>query len=663
MIRFLQTPGKTKKIVLGGLLVFICAAMVVTLVPGGMLGDAFGFGSPEQGVLAKIGSQKVTMPEVERTARRLGRQQFGGRSIPPGAAPLLRRAAAEQLITQRALVLEAERMGFKVTDQELRDALQKGQFGQVLFPNGQYVGDQQYEMFVNNQFDMSIPEFQDALKMDLLLNKLRTAVQGPVSVSKQDIEQEYKKENTKVKFEYAVVSIDDLTKQIKPTEADLKSFYEAHQQEYTNSIPEKRQVQYVIIDNSKLAGQVQVTNADLQSYYRDRQDQYRVPEQVNVRHILIKTPQPGPDGKVDQNAVKAAEKKAEDVLAKLKAGGDFAKLAKEYSDDTASAQNGGSLDWIQKGRTVPEFEKAAFSLKKGETSGIVQSSYGFHIIHVDDKQEAHLKSLEEVKPEIEPIVRQQKAAALADRLAGSVINQARSSSVEKAARANNLEVVNSNYITRTDTLPGVGIAPQLMDAIFAATPKGSPETAAAPTGTVIFQVIDVKPPATPTFDEIRARVESEYKSDKTQSLLVQKTTELAEKAKNEHDLKKAAKEMGATLKTSDFVTPTGQVPDLGSMSGSASVAFTLKPGDISGPLSAGRGGAVLRLVDRQEPTAEEIAKGSDQMRETILTRKRSDAFQLFAMGLRKNLEKSGKIRINQDEMGRLTAAAKSEAGY
>jgi len=661
MIRFLQTPGKAKKIVLGGLLVFICGAMVVTLVPGGMLGDAFGFSSLEKGVLAKVGSQEVTMSEVDQTARRIGRQQFRG-NVPSALMPLLRQNAAEQLITQKALVVEAERMGFKVTDQELRDTLQKGQLGQVLFPNGQYVGDQQYEMFINSQFNMTIPQFQEALKTDLLLNKLRMAVEGPVSVSKQDIADEFKRENTKVKFDYAVLSLDDVMKQIKPTDADLKAYYDSHKQQYNDSIPEKRQVRYVVVDNAKVAAQIQVSNTDLQGYYRDHQDQFRVPDQVNVRHILIKTPLPGSDGKTDANGVKAAEKKAEEVLAKLKAGGDFAALAKQYSDDTASAQNGGSLGWIQKGRTVPEFEKAAFGLKKGETSGLVQSSYGFHIIRLDDKQDAHLKSLDEVKTEIEPIVRQQKAAAVADRLAGGVLSQARANGLEKAAHANNLEVISSNYVTRTDSLPGVGISPQLMDAIFSGAAKSSPESATTPTGTVIFQVTDVKPPATPTFDEIRARVESEYKGDKAQNLLLQRTTELSDKARNEHDLKKAAKEVGATLKTSDFVTSSGQVPDLGSMGGPASVAFTLKPGEISGPLNAGRNGAVLTLLERQEPTADEIAKASEQMRETLLTRKRGDAFQLFALGLRKTLEKNGKIRINNDEMTRLKNA-NSGAGY
>jgi len=661
MIRFLQTPGKTKKIVLGTLLVLICGAMVVTLVPGGMLGDALGFSSMEKGVLAKIGTQDVTLQEVDQTARRMAQQQFRG-NVPTQLLPLLRQSAADQLITQKALIVEAERMGFKVTDQELQDTLQKGEFGQVLFPGGQFVGDQRYEMFVNSQFNMSVPQFEQALKTDLLLTKLRSAVEGPVTVSKQDVTDALIKQDTKIKFDYAFFTLDDLQKEIKPTDDELKAFYEAHKQQYVNSIPEKREVRYIVIDNAKVASQVQVTNGDLLSYYRDHEEQYRVPEQVNVRHILIKTPTPGPDGKVDPNAVKAAEKKAEDVLAQLKAGGDFAALAKKYSDDTASAQNGGSLGWIERGRTVPEFEKAAFSLKKGETSGLVQSTYGFHIIRVDDKQEAHLKSLDEVRAEIEPIVRQQKAAALADRLAGKVAADARANGLDKAAQTNNLQVIDSNFVTKTDTLPGVGTAPQLMDAIFSTPAKSAPEAAATPTGTVVFQVTDVKPPATPTFEEVRARVESEYKNEKATALLIEKTKQLTDKAKAEHDLKKAAKEMGATFKTSDFVTSTGQVPDLGNLGGPAAVAFTLKPGEISGPINAGRVGAVISLVERQEPTPEEIAKGTDQMRESLLQRKRTDAFGLFASGLRKRMETNGKIRINKAEMSRI-AGSTSEQGY
>ncbi len=171
----------------------------------------------------------------------------------------------------------------------------------------------------------------------------------------------------------------------------------------------------------------------------------------------------------------------------------------------------------------------------------------------------------------------------------------------------------------------------------------------------------MKPAATPTFDEIRARVEADYKGDRAQALLGQKTQELSEKAKANHDLKKAAQQMGATLKTSELVTIASQVPEFGRMADTGAVAFSMKPGDISGPISTGRGGAVLQLLDRQEPTAEEAAKGSEQIREGLLQQKRGQAFQLFAAGLRQRMEKDGKIRVNKAEMDRITKS-KSEAG-
>src|SRR3974390_3886544 len=150
-------------------------------------------------------------------------------------------------------------------------------------------------------------------------------------------------------------------------------------------MPEKRKPLYVRVDAARVSASIPVTPADLQAYYNQHQDEFRIPETVTVRHILIKTPTPGPDGKADPQGVAAAKAKAEDIQKQLKAGGDFAALAKKNSDDPGSAQNGGLLPPITRGRTVPEFEQAAFSTPKGQTTDIIRTSYGFHIIPVEDK--------------------------------------------------------------------------------------------------------------------------------------------------------------------------------------------------------------------------------------------------------------------------------------
>ena len=152
----------------------------------------------------------------------------------------------------------------------------------------------------------------------------------------------------------------------------------------------------MLIDTAKLQGEAQVSQQDVQAYYDQHRDDFRVPEQVNVRQILIKTPLPGADGKADPKAIEDAQKKAEDVLKQLKAGAKFEDLAKKYSEDPSS-KDGGSVGWIKRGGfPVPEVDKAAFSLAKGGTSDVINAGYAFVILRVEDKQNAHLKTLVEV---------------------------------------------------------------------------------------------------------------------------------------------------------------------------------------------------------------------------------------------------------------------------
>lgn len=655
MIRFLQTPGPLKKLILGGLLLLICAAMVITLIPGSGLGSTLGFGGPGQGVVAKVADDEVTTQDVDREARQMLQQQFP-RGGPQTSAllPYFAQRAAENLINQKAILAEARRLGLRVTDEEVRDELQKNpNFAQAFFPGGNFIGQDAYQSLLQ-QHDMTIPVFEQNVKDEILFGKVRDLVSGAASVSPVDVRREFTRQNSKVKFDYAVLRKEDLEKDIHPTDVELAAFFDQNKPNYANAIPEKRKVRYVLIDSAKLGDAATVTSQDLETYYSQHREEFRVPEQVNVRHILVKTPAAGPDGKVDAAAVESARQKAEGILKQLKAGGDFAELAKKNSDDPGSAKNGGSLGWIQRGRTVAEFEKSAFSLPKGGMSDLVQTSFGFHIIQVQDKQDAHMKTLDEVKDQIEPLIKKQKATQAANQQATELITQAKSNGLEKAAAAKGLQVVTTDFVSRTDSLPGIGSSPQFMSALFSQPDKSPADVVQLPDGYVVFEVAEIKPPATPTFADIRSRVETDFKNQRVQALLSQKTQELADRAKSEHDLKKAAKELGATVKSSDFVLPDGQVPDVGSMAGPASVAFTLNPGQTSGPISTGTSGVVLTITDKQDPREQDFVAKKDQIRDALLQTKQNELFELFVANLRDQMEKSGKIKINPDEMKNLT---------
>ena len=662
MIRFLQTPGPTKKIVLGGLLIIICVAMVITLIPGGLGSDILG--QPGKGVIAKVDGNDVTAEQVRQTARQMAEQQAA--QYGKNAAmllPFLRqqatRQAAEQLITRQALVSEAEHMGMHVTPQEVQDDLQHGRYAGTFFPGGNFIGQTEYEEMLSRA-NLTPASFEEAVGNDLLLSKLRALISGSATVNEKEIRDQFTKQNTKVKFDYAVLKQDDLRKGLHPTDAELKAFYDQHKNSYANSIPEKRKIKYAAIDLNKIKDEVQVSHDELQAYYDQHRDQYRMPEQVKVSHILIKAPLPGADGKVDEKGVAASQNRAADLLKQLKSGAKFEDLAKKYSEDPGSAKEGGSLGWIGKGRTVPEFEKVAFSLPKGQTSDLVKSSYGFHIIRVDDKQDAHLKTLDEVKSEIEPILKQQKAQQIAQKQAEDLINQAKATGLDAAAAAKKIPVITTDFISRKDLLPGLGPSNQFMDAVFSATEKSPPDMAPTSQGFAVYQLQAIKPASTPTFEEIRTRVEDEFKNERSNLLLSQKTQELSDRAKAEHDLKRAAKELGATMKTSDFVLPDGQVPDIGSMAGQAAVAFTMKPGDISGPINSGPNGVVLSLLEQQAPSDADFAAKHDQIRDSLLQEKQQELFALFVSNLREQMEKSGKIKINQEEMKALTRTGTEE---
>jgi peptidyl-prolyl cis-trans isomerase D len=660
MIRTLQSAGPALKIILGGMLLIICAGMIITLIPGG-LGSSFGIGAPPRGVIARIDDQEVTVPEVQREARMMIRQQFpkGGEQAAM-LMPFFAGQAAEQLINLKALVAEARRMGLRVSDEELRDELQHGPLASMLFPDSKFVGQEEYENFAQRA-DLTIPQFESLEKEYILIRKLRALISGSAFVGDPEIRAEFDRRNTKVKFDYAVLTQADILKGLHPTDQELKAFYDRNKATYNNSIPEKRQIKYAMVETAKAAA-TSVTDQDLQAYYDQHRDEYRQAEQVKVTHILIKTPLSGPDGKVDEKGVEAARKKAEDVLKQVKAGGDFAKLAGQYSDDPGSAKNGGELGWIGRGRTVPEFEKAAFSLPKGQTSDLVKSSYGFHIIRVEDKQDAHVKTLAEVKSEIEAKVKEEKATRTTEIAANALLSQARTDGLDKAAVAKGAHVVSTGFFSRQDSLPGVESTPELMEAIFNEREKSPADVVQVPQGYVVFELGAIKPPATPAFEEIRTRVESEFKNERASFLLQQKTQELSDRAKAGHDLKKAAKELGATVKTSDLVLPDGQVPDVGSLSGAASSIFTLKPGEISGPINTGSNGVVAQLLEKQAPTDQDFAAKKNEIRQTLLDGKQNELFSLFVSNLRKEMEKSNKLKVNQEEMKNLTRRGGAEEG-
>ncbi|MDR3765391.1 MAG: peptidyl-prolyl cis-trans isomerase [Acidobacteriota bacterium] len=656
MIRFLQTPGRFQKALLIGFLTIVCVMMVITLIPGNILSDATGSGVSANAV-AKVDGEEISAQDVDQMARNIMQQ----RHFPAQFKSFILPQALESLVLKKVYLHEAKRLGLQATDDDLRYEMQHGTMAATLYPDGKFIGTDAYRDLIASQTNLTVPQFEQELRDQLTIRKVRSVIGAGVYVSPAEVHDAFVKLKTKVKFDYAVLSVEDLAKNVKVEDAELKAFYEKNQQQFANTIPEQRRVKYVVVDAAQLPNPVKPSNQDLQNYYHQHSGEYRVAESVKVRHILIKLPLPGPDGKVDQKASDAAKAKANDVMKQLKGGLDFAAAARKYSDDTATAKEGGSAGELVLGSgTAPDIEKVAFNLTKGQVSDVIPTSYGFEIIKVDDRTAAHQRSFEEMRPEIEPVVSAQANQHTAEQLARKLENQAKTDGLEKAAAAAGLKVEDSGYITHQDALPGIGPNAQVSDAVFAAKANSPASSVGLPRGAALTQVTEVKPPATPTFDQVKDRLAVELKSQKAQQVLQSKANELAEKAHASHNLREAAKAVGATVKTSDLVAPDGQVPDIGQVASTAPQVFDLKPGDISQAINLGEKAVVVSLLDKQTPSDAEFASIKDQIRASLLDRKRSEAEMVFLSSLRARMEKEHKIVIDKKKLDALAGKDNAE---
>ena len=647
MIRFLQKDSRFTKGIFVVIISVACITMVITLVPGVFDQTAsadtyatIGRGGPLGRFLPAV--DDISTADVQLTAARMLQRQ----GLPEAYAPLMMPRVAQGLIQQHIELLEAKRLGLSATDDDVRRFLHSGAFGQVLFPGGNYIGDAQYAEFVSQQFNMTRDKFEDEVKKEIAENRLRALITGGVTISDQEVRDNYRQQATKIKFDYAVLSSDDLQKQINPTDAQLEDFFKKNAARYANAVPEARKIQYIAFTDTNLPqGAPQVTDAEIQQYYNQHLKDYQVDDQVKVRHILIKV-----DGN-DPKADAAAKAKAQDVLDQLHHGGNFAELAKKYSDDPGSKEQGGELGFLKHGATVPEFDKAAFSLQPGQTSGLVRSKYGYHIIQVEEKQTAHTRPLSEVKAEIQATLTRQKEGQQEQAYAQQLAAEAQKNGMSATAAAHHLQVVTTDFLSQASVVPGLPDGSKLLAQAFAAKKGDAPQVSTTGEGYAVFQVTDIQPAHAPTFADYKSHILDDYREQQLPQLLATKINELAMKAKAENDLAKAAKEVGATVKSSDLVGRDAQVPDIGALASAAPQLFDLNVGQLSGPINTGRTGIVAKLVDKQEPTSDEIAKNFDQTREAQLEQRREEAFAVFITTLQEKYEKEGRIRMNRKAQG------------
>lgn len=619
-------------------LLLVVIAFVIFYIPDFL---SPGGGAAPTSELARVENRRVTVGEFQRAyqAQVNAYRQAYGSNI---SEQLLRQLGFEQqilqqLVDQQAALAEAERLGIKATDEEVGQRI-------VTMPefqeNGHFIGEERYrQMLGMARPPLSTSEFEASVRQQLIIDKLRAVVTDWIAVTDGEADTEYRRRNEKVKVELVHVSSDTFRAEVSPTDAELASFFESRKETYR--IGERRKIKYLLIDLETMRKGITVSTRDIERYYNDNIETWTTPEQVRASHILFKT-----EGK-DEAAVRAA---AEKVLAEARGGADFAELAKKYSEDESNAATGGDLDYFGRGRMAPEFEEASFSLQPGAISDLVKTQFGFHIIKVVDKRPGAVQTIEQVRPQITDQLSTERAERQASTQATELAGQIKTvADLDKIAASRGWKVEESGFFTREEPLLALGASPQVTAELFDLAENESSGAFRVARGYAFAFVTGKLEPALPKLEDVKDRVRDDVTKEKASTLAKDRALALAAALKNAPDFAAAAKKAGVEAKTSELVARGTALPDVGLNATVEEKVFSMKVGEVSDLITTLDGTTIVKVLERQDVTNEQLQVSREAVRQELLQQRRNQFLTSYMMKAKQKM----KIELNQEALRQL----------
>ncbi|MGB9464323.1 MAG: peptidylprolyl isomerase, partial [Candidatus Acidiferrum sp.] len=581
-----NTQKLFSRILLGAVVLALSGGMLLYLVPTGP-------GSTEMSTdaVAKVGDQTITVADIRQQLNLIKQST----QVPPVLEPYYAQRILQELLLRKEMEYEAGRLGIRVSNDEIADRIK------LILPtafNGDTpIAPDQYADLVQTRAQMSVSQFEDNVRQGMLQEKFQKLVTDGISAGPAELQEEFLYSNEKVKLDYAFIKPEDLQAKITLTDDEIKSSYEKNKAKY--QVPEKRVVRYAILDVNQIRQSMQISDEQLKAQYTKNIQDYQVPNRVHVEHILLMTV-----GKTDAE-VEEIKKKAQDILNQAKKGANFEDLAKKYSEDGGSPGNpgsrdkGGDLGWIVQGQTVPEFEKAAFSLAKGSISDLVKTQYGFHILKIIDKESAHTKPFEEVKDSIRtPLLLSEadkQAGDIADKLS-QAIRQSNKVSLDDLAKQYHLTVGETRPVAATDPLFELGNSQdvKVSDSIFRLREGELSLPVHTDRGYLVLSIKQILPAHQGSLDEVRDKIVADLKQEKASTEARTKADDLIRRVKAGEKFDAAAKALGLEAKTSEDFARNGSISNVASGK-QLSAAFQSKPGDVGAPLNLGSNWLVYKV--------------------------------------------------------------------
>jgi len=630
-----NTQKLFSRIFLGVIVLVLSGGMLLYLVPTGP-----GSTQLATDTVAKVGDQTITVAEIRQQLNQIKQTN----QVPPMLEPYYAQRILQQLLLEKEMEYEASQLGIRVSNDEIADRIKL--ILPAAFNGGTPIAPDQYAALVQQRTQMSVSQFEEQVRQGMLQEKFQKLVTDGISAGPAELQEEFVYRNEKVKLDYAYIKPEDLLAKITVSDAEINAAYEKNKAKY--QVPEKRVVRYAIVDVNQVRQGMQISDDQLKAQYQKNIQDYQVPNRVHVEHILLMTVNK-PDAEVEE-----IKKKAEDILSQAKKGSNFEDLAKKYSEDPGTKDKGGDLGWIIQGQTVPEFEKAAFSLPKGSISDLVKTQYGFHILKIIDKESAHTKPFDEVKDAIRtPLLLSEadkKAADIADKLS-QAIRQSNKVSLDDLAQQYHLTVGETRPVAATDPLLELGNSQdvKVSDSIFRLRQGDLSLPIHTDRGYLVLSIKQILPSHQGTLDEVRDKVVAELKQQKASEEARTKADQLVAKAKAGEKFDAAAKSLGLETKMSDDFASAGSISNVASGK-QLGAAFKMKAGDVGPPLNLGANWLVYTVVDKQEPKPEDFDKQKKEITDAVLQSKRSLAFEAFRTALEARLKKEGKLQMMPEKL-------------
>lgn len=592
---------------------------------------------------AKVNGVPITEKELERAHENLVRfyRDLYGEQFRPELLQNMdvRGQALDQLIRTELLYQKGLQWELAASDAEVREAI--AQMPAFRTDDGRF--DKEFYLRVLRSNRLTPSEFEESVRRDLVVRKVQDIALSGVYVSEEEARQQFEAANEKVNLSFVEFNPKDFVSEVSLGDGDLQNYYQGHRESFRE--PERRKVEYAVYEERAFLARADASDEEVQRYYDEHASEFSTPERVRARHILFRVEPGAPREKKEE-----VRKKALEVLQRIRNGEDFAALAKEFSQDPGSAEQGGDLGFFERGKMVPPFEAVAFSLEPGSVSEPVETTFGFHLIRVEEKENARTQPLDEVRPTIVERLKKEKARSLAEAQAGQDRDRVvKGEALAELAQQSGAKVGVAGPFAQNEPVGELGPHPLARAAFETQVGQVGP-VVRAPGQYVVFRVLEKQDSFVPDLEAIRDRVAEAARLEKARALARERAQAFLAAAKESGFDAAAQTQQREVNETGGFPFEGGYVPHIGTAPEIKKVAFTLS---AESPLAqqvfeTGDSLYVIAFKEKLPPDWSEFDKQKESLIQQATAERRSEVLEQFLNGLK------AEARI---ELGRVDVAS------